>query len=137
VRNSKRFLYGLFFGLLILANMGLSGYRLNESAWEGYHHGFIFTEYPHNALNYVRFGYGATRLGLVMDYGMRPAGQTSTSPCDTAVAVAGWDGRYYRVDHGFLTSLLISFSYRLFGVRDGYVVNEVVFLIHGIGDGMI
>jgi 4-amino-4-deoxy-L-arabinose transferase-like glycosyltransferase len=80
--------------------MGLICYRIAEPLWEGGHHGFVMSEYPHNALNYLRFGYKETKLGLVMNYGdQKPV-----------------DGFSYRVDHPMLTSVLISLAYRAFGV---------------------
>lgn len=87
---------------VLLLNLGLGGYRLAEPVWEAGGHGFVLAEYPYNALNYLRYGYVQTRLGLVMN----PAGSNPQ------------EGFRYRVDHGPLTSLLISFAYRLFGVHE-------------------
>jgi hypothetical protein len=28
-------------------------YRINEPIWERGHHGYMMTEYPHNAVNYA------------------------------------------------------------------------------------
>ena len=86
----------------LLVSAALIVYRLDEPLWEGGHQGYMMTEYPHNALNYLRFGYVGTKLGLVMDYG----------------PVVPDDGFDCRTDHPILSALLISFVYHLFGVSD-------------------
>ena len=88
--------------LVLLCCVCLSSYRIGEPVWEASHHGHVMSEYPHNALNYVRFGYLDTRLGLVTNYG-------ENEPKE---------GFSYRVDHGILTSVLISFCYHVFGVHE-------------------
>ena len=87
---------------ILLCSIGLICYRINEPLWESGHQGFHITEYPHNALNYLRFGYVRTKLGLVMNYGTSMPGANLT----------------FRSDHPMLTALLISFAYRAFGVHD-------------------
>lgn len=88
-------------GLVFCSGLALSGYRLGEPAWEASHHGFMLSEYPNNAVNYLRFGYAETRLALVDDYGPQlPEGRFTC-----------------RVDHSFVTPFLISLSYRLLGVH--------------------
>jgi hypothetical protein len=37
----------------LLASAVLMAYRINESIWERGHHGYMMTEYPHNAVNYA------------------------------------------------------------------------------------
>lgn len=77
-------------------------YRLDEPAWEMNHQGYIMAEWPHNAANYLRFGYLDTRFGLVMNYGW-------------SYPAEGFD---YRIDHPPLTSILISLSYLVLGVDE-------------------
>ena len=79
----------------------LSSYRLAEPAWEMKHHGYILSEWSHNAANYLRFGL-ETRTGLVMDYGWLKPG----------------NGFTYRIDHPPLTSLVIALSYAIFGIHE-------------------
>ena len=88
--------------LILLSSLFLSCYRIGEPLWEAGHHGFILSEYPHNALNYLRYGYINTKLGLVTNFGdVEPEG-----------------GFQYRVDHGPVTAILISLAYQAFGVSE-------------------
>ena len=88
-------------GLILLTSGWFSAYRLAEPAWEMNHHGYILSEWSHNAANYLRFGL-ETRTGLVMDYGwLRPE-----------------NGFTYRIDHPPLTSLLIALSYTVLGIYE-------------------
>lgn len=98
----KRFVFIVIFVTILASSVVLSSYRIAEPLWESGHHGFHLSEYPHNALNYLRYGYLDTKFGLVVNYGdQRP------------------DGNYmYRVDHPMLTPVIISIGYRLFGVHD-------------------
>jgi hypothetical protein len=93
--------YTIAFCLVVAIGLGLTLHRLDEPVWEASHHGYVASEYPHNARNYLRFGYAHTGLGLVMDSGeVEPEG-----------------GFHYRVDHGFGLPVLISLAYALFGVH--------------------
>ncbi len=66
------------------------------------HQGYILSEWPHNAANYLRFGILPTRTGLAMNYGWaRPE-----------------EGFTYRVDHPPMTSWLIGVSYFLLGIHE-------------------
>lgn len=87
---------------VLLCCVALSGYRIGEPAWEAGYHGFVLSEYPHNAYNYLRFGYLETGFGPVMNNGAK-------------IPPAGF---VYRVSHGNVTALLISLSYRAFGVSE-------------------
>ena len=80
----------------------LSGYRSAEPAWDGGHHAFVLSEYPYNALNYLRYGLLETKLAPVMNVG----------------AVDPLAPKVYRFSHGPVTALLISLTYYLFGVSD-------------------
>jgi hypothetical protein len=86
----------------LLASAVLMAYRINEPLWERGHHGYMMTEYPHNAVNYVRFGYLGTRLGLAMNYG----------------PVVPDDGFDCRTDHPILSAFVISIMYRLVGISE-------------------
>jgi len=86
--------------VILMLGLGLSSHLIAEPVWEEGSHGYVMAEYPHNALNYLRFGYLRTRLGLVMDYGER----------------IPQEGFTYRVDHPMLPSVLISFFYSALGV---------------------
>ncbi len=87
---------------VVLLGMALTCYRLAEPPWNGEQRDYMFAEYAHNARNHLRFGYGETKLGLVLDYGwLKPA-----------------DGFHYRVDHPFLFPFLVSLSYLFFGVHE-------------------
>lgn len=100
--NIKQLFYWLIVILLLLGSISIMAYRLDEPVWEISHHGFHLVEYPHNALNYLRFGYWNTSLGMVMNYGPQPPSH-------------GFD---YRLDHPPMIALLISLSYQLFGVHN-------------------
>lgn len=98
----QKIVFGTTLIVVLLLYLGLSSYRLAEPVWEAGHHGYVLAEYSYNALNYLRYGYIRTRLGLVMN----SAGSDPQK------------GFHYRVDHGPLTSLIMSFSYRIFGVHE-------------------
>lgn len=100
--RSRLAVFGVIFVAILLFNIVFTCYRIDEPIWEGGHHGFVMSEYPHNALNYIRFGYLNTKLGLVTNYGN----------------IEPTSGFSYRIDHGFITSILISFSYQLFGLHE-------------------
>jgi hypothetical protein len=98
----RRVLYWVTFTCILLCSAILICYRIDEPLWESGHHGFHMAEYPHNARNYLRFGYLTTRLGLVQNYGNRePAGRFS-----------------YRVDHPMLLTVLISYACRIFRAHE-------------------
>ncbi len=103
--TAKRSRLGKFaVAAVIAATLGVwafhATFRLNEPEWEAGHQGYVYSEYPYNSLNYLRFGYLRTGLGLVLnpDSAERP------------------EKLIVRSDHGPILSLLMSFSYRLFGV---------------------
>ncbi|MFB0536466.1 MAG: ArnT family glycosyltransferase [Anaerolineae bacterium] len=97
--------------ILILAAV-LRCYRIAEPGWDSTHygislrgvpldgwHGFTLCEWGGVARNYLKFGYLETKLGLVQHH--------------------GWAKPFhYRVDHPPLLPLLISLSYRLFGIHE-------------------
>ncbi|HWQ14768.1 MAG TPA: glycosyltransferase family 39 protein, partial [Roseiflexaceae bacterium] len=88
--------------VILIGSLALSAYRMGEPVWEGGYHGYVLSEYPQNARNYLRWGYLATGFGPVMNPGdRRPP-----------------EGFAYRFSHGNVTALLISFSYHLFGVSE-------------------
>jgi hypothetical protein len=89
-------------GLVLVLSLLLSGYRSGEPAWDGGFHAFVLSEYPQNAVNYLRYGYIATHFGPVMNYGEAP------QP----------GGFIYRFSHGPVTAILISITYYLFGISD-------------------
>lgn len=76
-------------------------YRIDEPPWEGKAHAFVFSEYPHYAYNYLRYGYTKSYLAPIMNYG-------DDVPLDDFK---------YRITHGNVLPLLTSISYTFFGVN--------------------
>ena len=107
--SQKRTLEYLAFVLILILATILSCYRIAEPAWDDTHgHGVLdghqgttLCEFSLAARNYLKFGYFRTKLGQVTDYG-RSESQ---------------DFRY-RVDQPPLLPLLVSLSFRLFGVQE-------------------
>lgn len=85
---------------IVLVGASLAAYRLGEPPWETRYHGFVVSEYPFNAANYLRHGYLTTKLGPVENPGADVAPEEFQ----------------YRASHGNVTALLISFAYQIFGV---------------------
>ena len=113
--SEKRILEYLAFALILILATVLSCYRIAEPAWDGTHygsslhgvsldgwHGFTLYEWDEVARNYLKFGYLATKLGQVRGHGW----------------VQPESGFNYRVDHPPLPPLLVSVSFRLFGIHE-------------------
>ncbi|PWH19377.1 MAG: hypothetical protein DDG58_05000, partial [Ardenticatenia bacterium] len=96
----RSIVFWISFTLVLLAALALTTYRIDEPPWEPGHQSFHMGEYPRNALNYLRYGYLRTGLGLVENLGE-----------DTSQPLT------YRVDHQPMLPLLISLAYALFGVH--------------------
>jgi hypothetical protein len=96
---------GAWFAAAVIILAGstlLAAYRIGEPPWDGASHSYVLSEYPFNAANYLRWGYIESRLGPIENPGAaRPA-----------------EGFSYRFSHGNITALIISFSYRLFGISE-------------------
>lgn len=112
VQQASQPLYWLMFTIILLCNVGLSGYLLNAREF-----GIESFLYSHYAENYVNFGYIETKLGLVQDLG-------ESKPSADHQVTHPWLGHgiypdrfHYRLSHGNVTSLLISFAYHIFGVH--------------------
>jgi len=101
LRQKGRAEYLVLIPILVFAAM-LCCYRIAEPGWEELPQGYILGEYLIVARNYLKFGYLATKLGQVIDYGWAKPGSNFT----------------YRIDHPPLLPLLISVSFRLFGIRE-------------------
>ncbi len=97
---SRTLLWALVVAIMAVS-VALSAYRLDEPPWEPSHQGFNQCVDPHLAANYLRYGYARTRLAPVSSFG--PVTDEEFQ---------------YRLTHGNVTPLLISFSYRIFGVDD-------------------
>jgi len=88
-------------GLILLASIVISSYRLDEPGWEEPPHSFVLTGNSLFAQSYSKFGYLTTKLCPVEDYGWdKPKG-----------------GFNYYVNHPPLLPLLLSLSFQLFGVH--------------------
>jgi hypothetical protein len=100
--------YLAFAFILILATV-LSCYSIAEPAWDDTHghrildghQGTSLVEFSLIARNYLKFGYFRTKLGQVTNYGR-----------------SGSEDFHYRIDNPPLLPLLISLSFRLFGVQE-------------------
>jgi hypothetical protein len=101
LRQKERAEYLVLIPILVLATM-FCCYRIAEPGWEELPQGYILGEYLIVARNYLKFGYLATKLGQVIDYGWAKPGSNFT----------------YRIDHPPLLPLLISVSFRLFGIHE-------------------
>lgn len=107
--SKKRILEYLAFGLVLILATVLSCYRIAEPAWDDTHghrildghQGTSLVEFSLIARNYLKSGYLRAKLGQVTNYG-RSESQ---------------DFRY-RIDNPPLLPLLISLSFRLFGVQE-------------------
>jgi hypothetical protein len=113
--SQKHTLEYLAFVLILVLATVFSCYRIAEPAWDGTHygsslhgvsldgwHGFTLYEWGEVARNYLKFGYFATKLGQARDHGWtKPEGNFA-----------------YRIDHPPLPPLLVSVSFRLFGIHE-------------------
>lgn len=111
-QHSQRALFLIAVAIVLMANMGLSGYGLNDSQYN-----LVLMLYNHYAENYVTFGYLETKLGLVQDLG-------ESLPSADHEVTRPWLGSgidpnefRYRLTHGNVTPLLVSLSYHLFGMH--------------------
>ncbi len=115
----RRVLYWVAFTCILLCSAVLICYRIDEPLWESGHHGHHMAELPHNALNYLRFGYWDTKLGYVLNYGkLEPVG-----------------GFSYRVDHPMVGPVMISLAYRVFGVDEWSA--RLAFVILALGSSVL
>ncbi|TEU12833.1 MAG: hypothetical protein E3J21_20120 [Anaerolineales bacterium] len=107
--SKKHILEYLSFALILVLATVLSCYKIAEPAWDDTHghrllnghQGASLVEFSLIARNYLKFGYLRTKLGQVTDYGR-------SEPQDFR----------YRIDNPPLLPLLISLSFRLFGVNE-------------------
>jgi len=107
--SKKRILEYLILALILILATVLSCYRIAEPAWDDTHghrildghQGTSLCEFGLIARNYLKFGYLRTKLGQVTNYGR-------SEPQDFR----------YRIDNPPLLPLLMSLSFRLFGVQE-------------------
>jgi hypothetical protein len=107
--SKKRTLEYLILALILILATVLNCYRIAEPAWDDTHghrildghQGTSLVEFSLIARNYLKFGYLRTKLGQVTNYGQ-----------------SGSEDFHYRIDNPPLLPLLISLSFRLFGVQE-------------------
>jgi len=107
--SKKRILEYLILALILTLATVLNCYRIAEPAWDDTHghrildghQGTSLVEFSLIARNYLKFGYFRTKLGQVTNYGR-----------------SGSEDFHYRIDNPPLLPLLISLSFRLFGVHE-------------------
>jgi hypothetical protein len=107
--SKERILEYLALALILMLSTVLSCYRIAEPAWDDTHghrildghQGASLCEFSLIARNYLKFGYLGTKLGQVTNYGRSES-----------------QDFHYRIDNPPLLPLLISLSFRLFGVQE-------------------